>query len=117
MKGLIDKVRKVLKRMPNWKAPGPDLVQGFWLKNLSSLHGRLTEQLEGCLSSGYVPTWMTKGPTVLIIKDLKKGNNANNYQPNTCLPMIWKLLTGVIAEDLNGFLEHKGLLPEKQKGC
>ena len=28
----IDKVRKVLKRMPNWKAPGPDLVQGFWLK-------------------------------------------------------------------------------------
>ena len=65
----IDKVRKVLKRMPDWKAPGPDLVQGFWLKNRTSMHDRLTEQLEACLSSGNVPTWMTKGRTVLIIKD------------------------------------------------
>ena len=117
MKVSIDKVRKVLKRMPNWKAPGPDLVQGFWLKNLTSMHDRLTEQLEVCLSSGNVPTWMTKGRTVLIIKDLKKGNNANNYRPITCLPMIWKLLTGVTAEEMNGFLEHMGFLPEEQKGC
>ena len=72
LKVSIDKVRKVLKRMPNWKVPGPDLVQGFWLKNLTSVHGRLTEQLEACLSSGNVPAWMTKGRTVLIIEDLKK---------------------------------------------
>ena len=22
--------RKIFNRMPNWKSPGPDLVQGFW---------------------------------------------------------------------------------------
>ena len=81
------------------------------------MHDRLIVQLETCLSSGVVPTWMTKGRTVLIIKDLRKGNNANNYRPITCLPMIWKLQTGVIAEEMNGFLEHMGLLPEEQKGC
>ena len=27
------KNKKILRKIPNWKAPGPDLVQGFWLKN------------------------------------------------------------------------------------
>ena len=30
--------KKMLGRMPNCKSPSPDLVQGFWLKNFSSLH-------------------------------------------------------------------------------
>ena len=29
-------LKKILRRMPNWKSSGPDLVQGFWLKNFSS---------------------------------------------------------------------------------
>ena len=33
-------LKKILGRMPNWKSPGPDLLQGFWLKNFSSLHER-----------------------------------------------------------------------------
>ena len=33
-------LKKILGRMPNWKSPGPDLVQGSWLKNFSSLHKR-----------------------------------------------------------------------------
>ena len=33
--------KKIPGTMPNWKAPGPDLVQGFWLKNFSSLHERV----------------------------------------------------------------------------
>ena len=31
-------LKKIIGRMPNWKSPGPDLVQGFWLKNFSSLY-------------------------------------------------------------------------------
>ena len=46
--------------MPNWKSPGPDLVQGFWLKNFSSLHGRVRLQLKECLDSGFVPSCLTK---------------------------------------------------------
>ena len=34
-----ESLKKILGRMPNWKSPSPDLVQGFWLKNFSSLHG------------------------------------------------------------------------------
>ena len=49
-------LKKMLGRMPNWKSPGPDLVQGFWLKNLSSLHEKVRLQLKQCLVSGFVPS-------------------------------------------------------------
>ena len=31
--------------------------------------------------------------------------------------MVWKLLTGVIAEEVYGFLDTNLLLPQEQKGC
>ena len=34
-------LKKILGRMPNWKSPGLDLAQEFWLKNISSLHERV----------------------------------------------------------------------------
>ena len=30
-------LKKILGRMPNWKSPGPNLVQGFWFKLLSAI--------------------------------------------------------------------------------
>ena len=33
-----ESLKKILGRMPNWKSPVPDLVQGFWLNNFSSLY-------------------------------------------------------------------------------
>ena len=33
-------LKKILGRMPNWKSPGPDLVQGFRLMSSSSLYER-----------------------------------------------------------------------------
>ena len=38
-------LNKILGGMPNWKSPGPDLVQGFCLKNFSSLHEWVRLQL------------------------------------------------------------------------
>ena len=89
--------------MPNWKSPGPDLVQEFWLKNFSSLHERVRLQLKECLDSGFVPSWLTRGRTSLLQKDKSKGNVASNYRPITCLPLMWKLTTGVIASDICTF--------------
>ena len=53
--------KKILGRMPNWKSSGPDLVQGFWLKNFSSLHERVRLQLKESLDSGFVPSWLLTG--------------------------------------------------------
>ena len=98
---------RVMRKMPNWKAPGPDNVQGYWLKNLTPLHDKLVVYLEECLDSGVVPDWLTKGRAVLIQKDKAKGNIASNYQPITCLPLVCKLLTGVLADEIYDYLEKK----------
>ena len=103
--------------MPNWKLPGPHLVQGFWLKNLSSLHEKVRLQLKKCLDSGFVPSWLTRGMTSLLQKDKGKDNAVSNYRPITCLSLMWKLLTGVIADQIYAHLDQEKLLPEEQKGC
>ena len=113
----VTKVREQLKKVPNWKAPGPDCVQGYWLKNFKSLHGRIAQQLQGCVAQKDTPEWMTTGRTALIQKDQEKGNVASNYRPITCLPVMWKLLTGIISEDLYTYLEETNTLPKEQKGC
>ena len=80
------------------------------------MHDRITIQLSRCSETGQTPQCMTKGRTVLLLKDIKKGNIVSNYRPITCLPLKWKLLTGMIAEDMYTHLEGR-ILPEEQKGC
>ena len=41
----------------------------------------------------------------------------SNYRPMTCLPLMWKLLTGMISEEIYGYLDERNLLPGEQKGC
>ena len=52
---------------------------------------------------------MTKVKTVLIMKDSKKGGVARNYRPIACLPIMWKLLTGIIGDEIYGHLERSSL--------
>ena len=110
-------VKNQLKKVPNWKAPGPDEVHGYWLKNFKSLHSRIAQQLQQCINNQQAPKWMTTGRTTLIQKDKSKGNAASNYRPITCLPMMWKLLTGIIYERLYTYLEETNTIPHEQKGC
>ena len=58
-----------------------------------------------------------KGRTVLIMKDPEKGTSLGNYRPITYLPVIWKMLTGIISEEIYLYLDREDLLPEEQKGC
>ena len=92
-------------------------VQGYWLKNLTPLHDKLVVYLQDCLGSGKVPDWLTKGQAVLIQKDKAKGNIASNYRPVTCLPLVCKLLTGILADEIYDHLGQKMLLLEEKKGC
>ena len=60
---------------------------------------------------------MTTGRTALVQKDKSKGNVASNYRPITCLPIMWKLLTGIISERLYNYLQKTNTIPHQQKGC
>ena len=94
------------------------LTGGVRIKKATSLHPKLKQHLQECVSSGAVPTWMTEGWTVLIMKDRSKGTVVGNYRPIACLPLImWKLLTSIYSETIYGHLNCQELLQNEQKGC
>ena len=74
-------------------------------------------QLKESLQSGFVPSWLTRGRTSFLQKDKSKGNVGSNYRPITCFPLMWKLLTSVIADQIYAHLGQEKLLPEEEKGC
>ena len=91
-----ERVRNQRKKMPNRKAPELDSVQGYWIKDLTNLHQRIASQMNSILmGEKNLPEWMTHGRTVLCQKDPTKGNAAESYRPIPCLPLMWKLLTGM----------------------
>ena len=60
---------------------------------------------------------MKTGRTVLPLKDKSKRNELSNYRPITCLPLRWKLITGIVADEIYNHLEENDILPEGQKRC
>ena len=87
-------VSKQSREIANWKAPGRNGVQGFWIKKLTSLYEQTALQLSKILNGNErLPDWLTYGRTVLCQKDRTKGNAVDNYRPISCLPLMWKLLT------------------------
>ena len=60
---------------------------------------------------------MVTGKTALIQKDPAKGTEASNYRPIACLPLMWKLLSGIFADRVYDHLLNNQLLPEEQKGA
>ena len=104
--------------IPNWKAPGSNGVQGYWIKGLTSVHDRIAEKMNAMVNNRVpIPVWMTMGITVLCQKDPQKGNVVDNYRPISCLPLMWKLMTGVTANSAYKILEESDILPTEQKGC
>ena len=58
----VEKIRKQCRKIPKWKAPGRDGDQGYWIKNLSSLHERISSQMNRILmGKDDLPEWMTHG--------------------------------------------------------
>ena len=84
---------------------------------MTSLHERTAFQLNKIFNGNEQLThWLTYGRTVLRQKDITKVNAVVNYGPFSCLPLMWKLLAGIIAEHLYSFSEEEKILPGEQKG-
>jgi len=111
----LEDVVSQIKRMANWKSPGLDHVPVFWLKKLTAL--RLTVQFQTIIDNPeHLPVWLVSGKTTLILKNAEKGPVASNYRPITCLPTMWKLLSGIISSKMLKHLVVNKVLAFEQKG-
>ena len=114
----LEMVTERVRKMPNWKGPGPDGVQGYWLKKLTSLHDGIADQMNELVSNrAPLPVWVTADRTVLCQKDPQKGNVVENYRPISYLSLLWKLITGITADYVYQMLLESYILPVEQKGC
>ena len=77
----------------------------------------MVKHLDDCIKTGNVSNRMIESRTVLIQKDARKRNAVGNYRPIACLNLLWKLLTGIINQNVYDHLNQQKLLPEEQKGC
>lgn len=107
-------IRDYISKISPWKAPGPDgIFGGYWKLDWISryLANLIMETLE---SGSEVPSWLSKGRTVLIPKDGDLGNPAN-YRPITCLNTCYKVLTGSIAAWLDERTRNTLARPTEQR--
>lgn len=109
-------VTKVIKNLANWKAPGPDRIQSFWFKRITSVHKPLAAEYRKMLEGADFPPWLAKGITYLIAKN-RNTDNPKNYRPITCLNIMYKIYTAIMSDKTYEFLESSELLPTEQKGC
>ena len=62
------------------------------------------------------PDWFTTGTTSLLPKS-NETKKPNKYRPICCLPTAYKLLTGIIADEIYNHLDGGSYLEAEQKGC
>ena len=105
----------VMKRK-NWTSPGPDGVQNFWLKRIKVLWAKEVEYVNDILEERtIVPKWMGGGRTVLLPKT-NDISQVDKYRPITCLNTLYKMVTAVIADDIQEHLISNKLWDGQQKG-
>ena len=89
----MEDLTKTICKLSNWKALGAERIQNFWIKKLHAAHQSMLNIFNNlCQNPTFMPTWLTKGITILIHKK-DNETNAINDRPITCLPTSYKLLT------------------------
>ena len=67
---------------------------------------------ERILTTNQTREWFTKRRTLLVLKDKEKAIFSTNFRTIPCLPLMWKLFTGIMGYECYKQLEEDNLLPD-----
>ena len=108
--------KRVLLKMPNNKAPGPDKIISYWLKSITPLHQHLLFLLQkAVLSEVEIPDWLATSMTILLPKTTET-NQAKNYRPIACLNITYKLFTAILNTFLDDHCTSNDIITIEQAG-
>lgn len=111
-----DDVSDAVKSAPNWKSPGSDGLQNYWLKSFRACHEVLARQFQEALDMKVFPNFLTTGITHLIPKS-ECTADPSQYRPITCLPTTYKALTSVLEAKIAHHIDSCRALADAQNGC
>ena len=110
-------ILKAIKALKNNKSCGNDLILNEFLTCASGKMLQVFCKLFNIVfESGIVPSSWTEGIICPIYKNKGDVSNPDNYRGITILSFFGKLLTSVLNNRLNTFLESMNVLCEEQAG-
>ena len=113
-----EEIEESLKNTPNWKSLVPDCVYGFFIKKMTNVKEQLYKIIQKILKEEEkIPNYMYKWRTSLIYKK-DNEKDPKNYRPITCLPVLTKVITSIIAKRLQRhYMNNENMiLEDKQRG-
>jgi endonuclease/exonuclease/phosphatase family metal-dependent hydrolase len=117
-----ESVSKLIRELPNKKAPGPDNTPNEALKELrehskNDFTAKLTSVMVGCIKKGVMPESYKQSTTITLRKERKPDYTIPKaYRPIALENTLAKLLEKVVAVELAKVAEENGLLPWNQMG-
>ena len=76
-------ITSYLSKAHNWKSPGKDQIQNYWLKAFPATHRHITKNFNAIIEEPEkAPDWLTAGITYLIPKS-GDSKEVRNYRPIT----------------------------------
>ncbi|XP_067129392.1 uncharacterized protein [Centruroides vittatus] len=112
-----DQVKFAVRKLMNWKSPGIDKIQNYYIKCLTSVHKYFAVLFTNIISGKeMLEDWFTTGKVILIPKN-ENTEDPENWRPIACLPSMYKLLTAILADVLYGCCHENGIIAEEQRGC
>ena len=96
--------------------PGHDCIQRCCFQKFTSMHDRLAIELNRCLEERDIQM-DDQGKTTQIQNEPKKEITPNNYWPKTYPPMMLKILTAQIREEIYFSFISYGLFSKEQPEC
>ncbi|KAG6456631.1 uncharacterized protein LOC119190438 [Manduca sexta] len=113
----VGNVRDAVRKTQNWKTPGIDKIQNYYLKYFTSAHKHIA-QLFNRMVKGLEPidSWFTTVHVILIPK-CDDTQDPKNWCPIACLPSMYKLLTSIMANELYVHCDKNDILAPEQRGC
>ena len=109
-------MKKIIKKMKPWKAPDVDKIYPFYCQKIDATHKKLHNAITKNLKDEMCNEWETIGRTILIEKKGKDLSKVENYRPITCLLIIYKIQSAIVANKLTAHMHTNELWPYEQMG-
>ena len=105
---------KVIKKIQISKAPGSDLINGYWYKNLTSYRDQSSVLFSQQIHfDSPLPTWLSAAHTVLLPKNTDT-HIAKNYRPIPCPKVMYNLYSSCINQCLMGHVYKNSIVTPAQ---
>ena len=113
----VKHLKRVLRKIKPRGGTVWDQLAAFWWKKITSVHYILIQIVTRLFEERECPEWETLGRTVLLSKNGKTLEKAEDFRPITRLSVIYKIQTAIINNILRDHIFRNKICPFEQLGA